>query len=77
MQSVCNRKSSPTIFAEKVRDLQSAARRGSRQEIYGILSELNIGFQMPTFEAAPEHQGTAAAAAAQQQQGSASLRRAV
>ena len=67
----------PAIFAEKLRELQSAARRGSRQEIYESFKELNIGFQVPAFENVPEHEVAAAAAAAQQQQGSVSLRRAV
>ena len=64
------------IFAEKVRDLQSAARRGSEHEIYSILGELNIGFQMPTFEDAPEH-GVAAAVGAGQPQSAPSLRQVV
>ena len=42
-----------------------------------MFKELNIGFQVPTFENFPEHEVAAAAAAAQQQQGSVSLRRAV
>ena len=33
------------MFAEKLKELQSAARHGSRQEIYDILGELNIGIR--------------------------------
>ena len=38
------------MFSEKLKELQSAARYGSRQEIYEILGELNIGFEVPTVE---------------------------
>jgi len=37
-------------FAEKVRALISSAHRGSRQEIYQMLGEFDIGFQVPTFK---------------------------
>jgi len=67
------------VFSEKVRELQSAARRGSRQDIYNILGTLNIGFKMPPLVDVPE-QGVAAAGAvgaAQQEQGVVSLRKVV
>jgi hypothetical protein len=47
-------------FAQKMRALLSFAHRGSRQEIYEILGDLNIGFQMPTFKDVPENEDVAA-----------------
>ena len=48
-------------FAEKVRALVRSAQRGSRQEIYQIFDELDIGFQMPTFKDVLQNEGVAAA----------------
>jgi len=54
--------SSSVKFNEQVRALLSSASRGARQEIYEILSDLNIGFQMPTIKNPGGHEGAAAAA---------------
>jgi FlaA1/EpsC-like NDP-sugar epimerase len=71
----------PVIFAEKLRELQSAARRGSRKEIHKVLCELNIGFQVPTVENVPEQEIVAPAAAVvdagKNQQGNMALRQVV
>ena len=37
-------------FAQRVRALVQSAHRGSRQEIYQIFDELDIGFQTPIFK---------------------------
>ena len=51
----------PANFSEKVKQLLSAAHRGSRYEIYELLSDLKIGFQMPRFDGIPESEDVDAA----------------
>jgi FlaA1/EpsC-like NDP-sugar epimerase len=48
-------------FAEKVSALVRSAHRGSRQEIYQMFDELDIGFQMPTFKDVRPNEDVAAA----------------
>ena len=58
-----------TLFAEKVSELQTAARWGLQQKIYEILCELNIGFQIPRVENVERHELAAASGQGPQERG--------
>ena len=65
------------FLSKKLRQLQAAAHRESRDEIFAIFQDLNIGFQAPALDSDPGPKAPAAFRVTRDQDGDVSLRPAV